>query len=326
MSQTPISVLQEIFGYKEFRGNQESIINNVVAGNNSFVLMPTGGGKSLCYQIPALLLDGVGIVISPLIALMQDQVSALKQQGVNVETINSAMSRSHVYQTKRKIENNELKLLYVSPERLLMPEFMELVSTAKIALFAIDEAHCVSQWGHDFRPEYTGLSILAEKFPSTPRIALTATADGPTRRDIVEKLLLQDAKTFVNSFDRPNINYSISSADGTKKKVIEFIKTKHSGNSGIIYCLSRKKVEEMHQYLKQQGFKVYMYHAGMENADREESQNRFVKEENVIIVATIAFGMINWGHFTQSILHPHFQLCLRLILRSLCTYSEFLRY
>jgi len=168
---------------------------------------------------------------------------------------------------------------------------MELISTAKIALFAIDEAHCVSQWGHDFRPEYTGLSILAEKFPSTPRIALTATADGPTRRDIVEKLLLQDAKTFVGGFDRPNIHYSISSADSTKKKVIEFIKIKHSGNSGIIYCLSRKKVEEMHQYLKQQGFKVYMYHAGMKNTDREESQNRFIKEENVIIVATIAFGM-----------------------------------
>ena len=244
MSQTPISVLQEIFGYKEFRGNQESIINNVVAGNNSFVLMPTGGGKSLCFQIPALLLDGIGIVISPLIALMQDQVFALKQQGVNVETINSAMSRSHVYQTKRKIENNELKLLYVSPERLLMPEFMELISTAKIALFAIDEAHCVSQWGHDFRPEYTGLSILAEKFPNTPRIALTATADSPTRRDIVEKLLLQDAKTFISSFDRPNIRYTIEEKFKPLSQLMRYLKNSMMSNiytnSKYAYNVQRK--------------------------------------------------------------------------------------
>ena len=291
MTKKPLSVLQEIFGYKEFRDNQESIINNVVKGNNSFVLMPTGGGKSLCYQIPSLILDGVGIVISPLIALMHDQVSSLKQQGVNVETINSTMSRYHIYHTKRKIKNNELELLYISPERLLMPEFMQLVSIAKIALFAIDEAHCVSQWGHDFRPEYISLSILAKKFPNTPRIALTATADGPSKRDIIDKLSLRDAKIFTSSFDRPNIHYSIFSHDGTKKKMIEFIRMKCVNNSGIIYCISRKKVEDIYIYLKQEGLKVYIYHAGMKNTDREKNQNKFIKEENAIIVATVAFGM-----------------------------------
>jgi ATP-dependent DNA helicase RecQ len=291
INKDPIEILKEIFGYNQFKGQQEDIINNVISKNNSFVLMPTGGGKSLCYQIPSLHLPGLAIVISPLIALMQDQVQALQQYGVSVETINSNISRSKVFQIKKMIQDNALKILYVAPERLLMEEFLDLLSDVKISLFAIDEAHCVSQWGHDFRPVYTNLAILADKFPDTPRIALTATADETTRKDIIDKLRLQDAKIFIDSFDRPNINYAITIANNPKKQLISFIKNNHQNQSGVIYCVSRKKTDEMTQFLKKEGFNALSYHAGMDSFQRAENQKQFQQQENIIMVATIAFGM-----------------------------------
>jgi len=287
----PKQILQKIFGYPEFRGEQEEIINHIIAGKNALVLMPTGGGKSFCYQIPALCLDGVAVIISPLIALMQDQVLALKEYGIKAEAINSSMSYGQVQQVKNSLQNQELKLLYVSPERLLMPEFLEFLITIKISLFAIDEAHCVSQWGHDFRPVYTQLSILQEIFSDVARIALTATADVPTRKDIIERLALKNVKTFLTSFDRPNIHYSISPRNNSKKQLLDFIKTKHSGDSGIVYCLSRNKTEETAAWLKEQGFNAFAYHGAMSSKDRQKSQEKFIYQENVIMVATIAFGM-----------------------------------
>lgn len=291
MKNTPLKILKSVFGYNKFRGDQEEIINHIIAGKNALVLMPTGSGKSICYQLPALYLDGLTIVISPLIALMQDQVSALKELGVKAAAINSAMSAKEVYETKDSIKNGKLKLLYVAPERLLSVDFMCFLSDIKIALFAIDEAHCVSQWGHDFRPVYVQLAMLATQFPNTPRLALTATADIATRKDIIEKLHLQDSKIFVSSFDRPNINYTICENNNTKKQLLDFIKQNHKKDSGIIYCISRKKVEDTYEWLKEEGFDVLPYHAGMDNKTREKNLEKFLLNDGAIMVATIAFGM-----------------------------------
>ena len=288
---SPLQILQESYGYPKFRGAQEKIIEHVISGKNAFVLMPTGSGKSLCYQIPALCRDGVGIIVSPLIALMHDQVSALKQLGIKAAAINSGISASEIFQVKNLIREGGVDMVYVAPERLLMDDFLALLSESKIALFAIDEAHCVSQWGHDFRPHYTQLSKLAEMFPDIPRIALTATADTPTRKDIVERLHLKDGNTFISGFDRPNINYSIIEKNSAKQQVLNFIKENHEGNSGIVYCLSRKATEEMASWLRQQGFNAFFYHAGMNTVDRAKNQDKFLREENIIMVATIAFGM-----------------------------------
>ena len=290
-TKSPKKILKNIFGYDEFRGNQAEIIDHVIAGKNCFVLMPTGGGKSLCYQIPALCRDGVGIVISPLIALMQDQVETLKQAGVKAEAINSSMEQAEVFAVKNRLKNNDLDLLYVSPERLVMPDFLEILCDVKISLFAIDEAHCVSQWGHDFRQVYTQLNILEKVFKDVPRIALTATADGPTGKDILEKLGLQNDKIFRAGFDRPNIFYSITDRKNSKKQLIDFINENHKNDSGIVYCLSRKNVEETAGDLRGEGFKVFPYHAGMDSKTRQKNLEKFLLQDGVIMVATIAFGM-----------------------------------
>lgn len=284
-------ILKEIFGYDNFRSSQQDIINNILAKNNSFVLMPTGAGKSLCYQIPALLFEGLTIVISPLIALMQDQVNSLKENGVKVAAINSSISYYEISNIKEQIKNNQLKLLYIAPERLLMDEFLEFIANVNISLFAIDEAHCVSQWGHDFRTSYVELSILASKFPHIPRIALTATADQPTRKDIINNLELNNAKHFISSFDRPNIKYSIKEQDNPKKQLIEYITNNHPNQSGVVYCISRKKCEEISEFLRNQGFNALLYHAGMDSKMRSKNQKIFLEQENAIMVATIAFGM-----------------------------------
>ncbi len=285
-----LQILKKTYGYDSFRGEQSDIIDHVIAGNHAFVLMPTGGGKSLCYQIPALVRDGVGVIISPLIALMQDQVEALKQLGIRAEAINSSMDSTHIAHMKRAIRNNGLDMVYVAPERLLMPDFIELLAESKVALFAIDEAHCVSQWGHDFRPHYVQLSELAERFPNIPRIALTATADTPTRKDILERLHLKNGRTFVAGFDRPNIHYSISAKQNSKQQILDFIRT-HKNESGIVYCLSRQKTEDMAGWLREQGHNALPYHAGLDTRIRAKNQEAFLKEEAVIMVATIAFGM-----------------------------------
>jgi ATP-dependent DNA helicase RecQ len=290
-AKSPLSILKQVYGYDQFRGKQEEIINHLIDGGSSFVLMPTGSGKSLCYQIPALCRDGVGVVISPLIALMQDQITALEQLGIAAGAINSGMPDIEVFRVKQKLENNQLDLLYVAPERLVMPEFLELLNEVEIALFAIDEAHCVSQWGHDFRPDYTALSLLAERFKKIPRIALTATADQATRKDIVERLRLQEGRTFIDGFDRPNIHYSIVERNNPKKQVHNFIIQNHPKDSGIIYCISRKKVEDMADWLQGKGINALPYHAGLPPSVRSENQDRFLREDSIIIVATIAFGM-----------------------------------
>ena len=291
MPRDPLSVLQKTYGYSNFRGHQAEVIDHLVAGHNAFVLMPTGGGKSLCYQIPGLCREGVGVIVSPLIALMQDQVDALTQLGIKAAAINSSMTGESIARTKRQIRGGEIDMVYVAPERLLMDDFLALLEESPVALFAIDEAHCVSQWGHDFRPHYTQLSVLAERFPRIPRIALTATADQPTRKDIVERLGLTDARIFVSGFDRPNIHYSILPKDEPRKQLLDFIKKLHARDSGIVYCLSRKMTDETAQWLASQGFKALPYHAGMAAEDRARNQQRFLREDNIIMVATIAFGM-----------------------------------
>jgi ATP-dependent DNA helicase RecQ len=286
-----LSVLQKTYGYPNFRGQQAEIIEHVISGGNAFVLMPTGGGKSLCYQIPSLCRPGVGIIISPLIALMQDQVDALTQLGIKAAAINSSMPAAHIEKTKKGIRAGAYDLVYVAPERLLMDDFLALLRESSIALFAIDEAHCVSQWGHDFRPHYTQLSALAEQFPAVPRLALTATADHPTRKDILERLHLTDGRTFIAGFDRPNIHYSIVLKESPQKQILQFIQQSHPGDSGIIYCLSRKMVDETAAWLCSERLKALPYHAGMAAEDRMRNQQRFLREDNIIMVATIAFGM-----------------------------------
>jgi ATP-dependent DNA helicase RecQ len=329
--QTAQQILRETFGYSSFRGEQQAIVDQIIAGGDALVLMPTGGGKSLCYQIPALLRSGVGIVISPLIALMQDQVDALKQLGVSAAFLNSSLDADAAREVSRQLLKGELKLLYVAPERLMTESFLNLLErlntpsptlprgereqilcseedlgvnlplppgegmregvNSRIALFAIDEAHCVSQWGHDFRPEYRALTVLHERFPNVPRIALTATADAPTRREIVERLSLEKAQQFVSSFDRPNIRYRITLKNNARQQLQNFLETEHPNDAGIVYCLSRKKVDETAAWLKELGWDALPYHAGLDAAIRNKNQRRFLREEGVIMVATVAFGM-----------------------------------
>ena len=289
MRKSPAEVLNSIFGFDSFLGSQNEIIDHVIAGGDALVLMPTGGGKSLCYQIPALCRDGVGLVISPLIALMRDQVESLNQLGVRASVLNSTLTYRETKATEQKLLEGSLDLVYVSPEKLLTQEFLDHLRKCELSLIAIDEAHCVSQWGHDFRPEYLKLDILKKLFPNTPRLALTATADSPTRRDIRERLELKEL--FVSSFDRPNIKYTIVSKDDSKNKLLKFIEEYHSGDSGIVYCMSRNKVETITKWLVEEGFNAVPYHAGMDKKHRETNQDKFSKEEGVIVVATIAFGM-----------------------------------
>ncbi len=286
-----LQVLQTVFGYPAFRGAQSDIIDVMAQGGDALVLMPTGGGKSLCYQIPALLREGCGVVISPLIALMQDQVDALDELGVRAAFLNSTQSFDEAMRVERALRKGELDLLYIAPERLLTPRSLELLESSRIALFAIDEAHCVSQWGHDFRPEYIRLSVLHERFPAVPRMALTATADFQTRAEIVERLQLRAAREFVSSFDRPNIRYQIVEKENGRRQLLDFIRSEHTGDAGIVYCLSRKKVEETAEFLNENGLHALPYHAGMDNAIRSRHQSRFLREDGIVMVATIAFGM-----------------------------------
>jgi len=285
------AILQATFGYDEFRHSQKDIIQELLNGNDALVLMPTGGGKSLCFQIPALVRDGVAIVISPLIALMQDQVDALLQLGVNAAFLNSSLDQQEAQQVEQRLRNNELDLLYIAPEKLLNSYTLNLLKSCKLSLFAIDEAHCVSQWGHDFRPEYQKLSLLHEQFPNVPRIALTATADQRTRQEIISQLKLESAQVFINSFDRPNIHYAISEGNNPRQRLLNFIRNNHADDAGIVYCLSRKKVESTAEWLVKQGKKALPYHAGLSQQVRQQNQQRFLREDGIIIVATIAFGM-----------------------------------
>jgi len=286
-----LSILKSVFGYPSFRGAQREIIEHVAAGDDALVLIPTGGGKSLCYQIPALMREGCGIVISPLIALMHDQVGALREAGVRAAFLNSTLDAAAAAKVERELLSGALDLLYVAPERLVTSRFLDLLDRARLALFAIDEAHCVSQWGHDFRPEYIELALLAARYPAVPRVALTATADQTTRQDIVARLTLREARIFVSSFDRPNIRYEIVEKQNARAQVLDFIRTRHPGQPGIVYCLSRAKVEETAAMLAGYGVDAIAYHAGMGAATRARNQDRFINEDGVVIVATIAFGM-----------------------------------
>ena len=296
---TPLDVLGQVFGYQHFRGPQEAIVEHVVQGGDALVLMPTGGGKSLCYQIPAIVRQnaghGVTIVISPLIALMHDQVGALIEAGVSAAFLNSTQSFEESSQLEKQLLANKLTLLYAAPERINTPRMRGLLTSLHerglLSLFAIDEAHCVSQWGHDFRPEYRSLSLLHETFPDVPRMALTATADALTRQDMIERLKLEDAREFVSSFDRPNIRYTIVEKTDPTRQLLRFIESEHHGEAGIVYCQSRKRVEEIADTLQDAGIKAMAYHAGLDSALRQQRQDRFLREEGMVMVATIAFGM-----------------------------------
>ncbi len=288
---SPQEILQTVFGYPSFRPPQDAIIDTLIEGGDALVLMPTGGGKSLCYQIPSLARSGCGVVISPLIALMQDQVSALRQLGVRASFLNSTLTASAAKGVEDALRSGELDLLYIAPERLNQERTLALLKVSGIALFAIDEAHCVSQWGHDFRADYLRLSILHEHFPDVPRIALTATADERTRQEIITRLNLEEAKQFIAGFDRPNIRYRIALKHNARQQLLRFLKEEHASDAGIIYCLSRRKTEETAYWLQQQGFNALPYHAGLDTGTRADHQARFLREEGVIVVATIAFGM-----------------------------------
>lgn len=290
MHEKALSILQETYGYESFRDQQAEIINTIASGQDALVLMPTGGGKSLCYQIPSLLRDGVGVIISPLIALMQDQVGAMQQLGVHAAFLNSTLSAQDQNLIEQQLRDGQLDLLYIAPERLVQERTLALLSQCQLALFAIDEAHCVSQWGHDFRSDYLSLSLLHDRFAAVPRIALTATADLRTREEIIQRLQLNHAKSFISGFDRPNIRYGITNKTNPKKQLLEFLQG-HREEAGIIYCLSRKKVEDTAAWLQQQNYMALPYHAGLSAQMRESHQNRFLREDGVIIVATIAFGM-----------------------------------
>ncbi|KAA3628896.1 MAG: DNA helicase RecQ [Proteobacteria bacterium] len=292
MTPKSLDILRDVFGYNTFRPPQEQVIDRLIAGGDALVVMPTGGGKSLCYQIPALARPGVGIVVSPLIALMQDQVTALRQYGVKAAFLNSTLSAEATREVEDAVQKGAFDMVYIAPERLMLPRTLDLLARSPLALFAIDEAHCVSQWGHDFRPEYLQLSVLHERFPDVPRIALTATADAPTRREIIERLQLERAEQFICGFDRPNIRYRIAQHRGNaRQQLLRFLKLEHPGEAGIVYCLSRKKVETTAEWLTAQGYTALPYHAGLAAQLREHHQNRFLREDGVIIVATIAFGM-----------------------------------
>ncbi len=288
---TALDVLEHVFGYQAFRSPQADIIDTLRTGDDALVIMPTGGGKSLCYQIPALLREGTAVVISPLIALMEDQVKALQELGVKAGYLNSSLELQQVRDIESALQRGELDLLYIAPERLIQERSLNLLKNIRIALFAIDEAHCVSQWGHDFRADYLKLSLLQENFPDVPRIALTATADERTRHEIIQRLGLQQAKQFISGFDRPNIQYRIQQKQNARKQVLKFLREEQQGHAGIIYCLSRKKVEQTAEWLNREGYTALAYHAGMPAQTRQQNQARFLRDDNIIMVATIAFGM-----------------------------------
>ena len=299
MQTQALHLLRTVFGYDRFRGDQAAIIDTLCNGDDALVLMPTGGGKSLCFQIPALIRPGVGVVVSPLIALMQDQVLTLQEAGVRAAMLNSALTAEKAAATERQLMAGELDLIYVAPERLLTGRFLDLLERVAdinnggigIALFAIDEAHCVSQWGHDFRPEYLQLSLLHERWPQVPRIALTATADDRTQLEIIQRLGLGEARVFLSSFDRPNIRYRVTPKHNGREQLLRFLHAQHSGDAGIVYCLSRNKVEDTAAWLSEQGLAALPYHAGLTSLQREQNQNRFLNEDGIVMVATIAFGM-----------------------------------
>jgi ATP-dependent DNA helicase RecQ len=288
---TALGVLREVFGFESFRGQQLAIIEHVTTGGNAVVLMPTGGGKSLCYQVSALLRPGLGVVVSPLIALMKDQVDALRQAGVRAAALNSRLSSGETAEVERAVRDGALDLVYVSPERLVTPRCLELLSRCRLGLFAVDEAHCISQWGHHFRPEYQQLSILKERFPTVPLLALTATADGPTRRDIVAQLQLADARVFAAGYDRPNLFYRVVPKHNPLEQLWQFLAEEHRADAGIVYCFTRRAVEETAGWLRARGRDALPYHAGLDGEVRERNQERFLKDEGVVVVATIAFGM-----------------------------------